>query len=104
METIICTTCGVEQINPQRETCPICLEERQYVNPTGQTWTTLDAMQTLGTYQNVISDDGAGVYAIQTTPAFGIGQTAYLVQGNRSTCYGTALHILILQRKSNLTN
>ena len=81
METIICTTCGVEQINPQRETCPICLEERQYVNPTGQTWTTLAAMQTSGTYQNVISDDGAGVYAIQTTPAFGIGQTAYLVQG-----------------------
>lgn len=81
METIICTTCGVEQINPQRETCPICLEERQYVNPTGQTWTTLAAMQTSGTYQNVISDDGAGVYAIQTTPAFGIGQTAYLIQG-----------------------
>ena len=43
MPAFICTTCGTQY--PESEAppanCTICQEERQYVNPLGQSWTTL---------------------------------------------------------------
>ena len=47
MSAFICTTCGTQY--PESEAppvnCTICQEERQYVNPLGQSWTTLPAMR-----------------------------------------------------------
>src|SRR5262249_45833791 len=47
MPAFICTTCGTQY--PEQPTppagCAICLEPRQYVNPLGQSWTTLEAMR-----------------------------------------------------------
>ena len=46
MESAICVTCGTQypasEAPPER--CPICEDDRQYVNPDGQQWTTLGAI------------------------------------------------------------
>ncbi|MCA0992263.1 MBL fold metallo-hydrolase [Guptibacillus hwajinpoensis] len=83
MKRPICITCGTQycdmEVDP--ETCPICKEERQYVNPDGQEWTTLIDMQKKQ-FQNQIIEEEKGLYSITTAPTFAIGQTAYLVRSN----------------------
>ncbi|MDN7245650.1 hypothetical protein [Planococcus shenhongbingii] len=83
MKNFICTTCGVqvESAMAAPEKCLICSEERQYVSSTGQTWTTLEEMIQSGNFKNTISPEEQGLYSVSTSPSFGIGQTAYLVQG-----------------------
>ncbi|MEQ2527963.1 hypothetical protein EKG37_18885 [Robertmurraya yapensis] len=77
----ICATCGVqyEGSTESPEQCTICNEERQYVNPNGQSWTTLGEMSKNG-YKNNLNLEETGLYSLKTTPDFGIGQTAYIVQ------------------------
>ncbi|MGP4080755.1 MBL fold metallo-hydrolase [Pseudalkalibacillus sp. R45] len=84
MMKYICTTCGVQypESDHAPENCSICQEERQYVNPTGQEWTTLQSMVESGAYRNEIKQEEENLYSITTTPSFGIGQTAYLVRQN----------------------
>lgn len=82
MYNYICVTCGVQYTSLVEvpEQCTICTEERQYVNPNGQSWTTLEKMIKDGTYKNTINLEETGLYSIKTTPDFGIGQTAYFIQ------------------------
>ncbi|MCP3741953.1 MBL fold metallo-hydrolase [Rossellomorea sp. BNER] len=84
MKHYICTTCGVQyhQSEEAPSNCTICNEERQYVNPKGQTWTTLEEMRQGHNYKNEINREEDGLYSIKMVPKFAIGQTAYLVQGN----------------------
>ena len=80
MPNYICVTCGnqhAESSEPPAH-CLICEDERQYVNPKGQTWTTLDEMK--GVHHNVITPLEPGLTEIVTEPKFGIGQRALLVQ------------------------
>ncbi|MBU8918641.1 hypothetical protein BGM25_21595 [Bacillus sp. FJAT-29953] len=81
MKNYICETCGVqyESSMEEPEQCTICNEERQYVNPNGQSWTTLEKMVNEG-YQNRFTLEEEGLFSITTIPKFGIGQTAYLVK------------------------
>jgi glyoxylase-like metal-dependent hydrolase (beta-lactamase superfamily II) len=83
MGNYICETCGVQyglSVDvPER--CVICAEERQYINPKGQSWTTLEEMIREARFENTFNNDERGIYNIHTTPDFAIGQTAYLVQG-----------------------
>lgn len=75
----ICTTCGVQyqaSVAPP-ERCLVCEDERQYVNPQGQTWTDQQALRQ--DHRNNISQVAAGLYQVTTEPAFGIGQRAFLV-------------------------
>src|SRR5262249_44805690 len=58
--------------------CVICEEERQYVPPRGQTWTTLQALQQ--THTNTFREYEKGIIGIGSTPAFAIGQRALLVR------------------------
>lgn len=83
MKNFICTTCGVqmEKTATEPEMCTICNEERQYVSPEGQVWTTLEEMIQSANYKNDIVPEEEGLFNISTSPGFGIGQTAYLVQG-----------------------
>ncbi|GIN21795.1 hypothetical protein J1TS3_29290 [Siminovitchia fordii] len=53
------------------------------MNPNGQDWTTLDDMRASGIYQNEIVRMEEGLYRITTVPEFGIGQSAFVVQGDR---------------------
>lgn len=82
MPKFICETCGVQYSNSETppDECIICNEERQYVNPSGQTWTTLEEMQASDSYENEISEIADNLFMIQTKPAYAIGQTAYLIQ------------------------
>ncbi|XKE94541.1 hypothetical protein LG326_15435 [Metaplanococcus flavidus] len=83
MKNFICTTCGgqAEKSATEPDTCTICNEERQYVSPNGQAWTTLEEMIQAEKYKNEIVPEEAGLYTVSTSPSFAIGQTAYLVQG-----------------------
>lgn len=80
MEDFICTTCGAQyppsEHPPAR--CVICEDDRQYVNPRGQQWTTLARMQ--GDYHNRFEELEPGLTAIRTEPKFAIGERGLLVQ------------------------
>lgn len=84
MNSYICKTCGVQY--PKSEvppsSCPICTDERQYIGPDGQEWTTLDEMGEVNEYKNQILQEEDNLYSITTNPKFAIGQTAYLVRDN----------------------
>lgn len=75
----VCVTCGTQHAPSPKPPagCAICLDERQYVGPNGQEWTTLRQMQ--GRYKNVIKREEPGLYSINTEPKFGIGQRAFLL-------------------------
>jgi glyoxylase-like metal-dependent hydrolase (beta-lactamase superfamily II) len=47
MPFFLCTTCGTQfpESDAAPEACPICQDERQYVPPEGQRWTTLEELR-----------------------------------------------------------
>jgi glyoxylase-like metal-dependent hydrolase (beta-lactamase superfamily II) len=79
MTPFICTACGTQyepsEVPPAQ--CPICEDERQYINPGGQAWTTLEKNRLQ--FKNVFEKIHDGLYAIYSTPSFSIGQRAHLV-------------------------
>jgi hypothetical protein len=80
MRNYICITCGhqfAECEEPPSE-CPICVDDRQFVSPRGQSWTTLDELAM--DHHNVLRPLETGLIAIGTEPRFAIGQRALLVQ------------------------
>ena len=80
MPAFICTTCGTQYppANAPRGGCMICQEERQYVNPLGQSWTTLEQMRR--THRNAFGQHEPGLIGIGTVPGFAIAQRALLVK------------------------
>ena len=83
--THLCVTCGTQFLPADHppQHCPICQDERQFVGPQGQQWTTLDKLQK--SHRNTIYQEAEGIWGILTVPQFGIGQRALLVstsQGN----------------------
>lgn len=79
MPSYICTTCGVgyapSEAPPQR--CEICADERQYVSPRGQAWTTLGELKQ--DHANDIRELGPGLWGIGATPQIAIGQRALFI-------------------------
>jgi hypothetical protein len=80
MPSFLCTACGTQY--PQSEKppaqCVICEEERQYVPPGGQGWTTLEKLRV--SHRNSFHQYEPGITGIGTEPGFGIGQRAILLQ------------------------
>jgi hypothetical protein len=79
MPAYICTACGTqypESAAPPKE-CVICEEERQYVPPTGQSWTTLEGLR--ARHFNSFRQHEQGLIGIGTQPNFAIGQRALLL-------------------------
>jgi hypothetical protein len=74
----ICLTCGV-QYSSQRQDCPVCDDERQYVGWNGQRWTTLKELRSAG-HRGRVAEEGPGVIGVGTDPPFAIGQRALLVR------------------------
>jgi len=76
----ICTTCGAQFADaaapPDR--CPVCEDERQFVNWEGQGWTTLDRLRV--THRVAWKREAPGLEGIGIEPAFAIGQRALLVR------------------------
>jgi hypothetical protein len=85
MDAFICTACGMQYPPSEKPPaqCTICEEERQYVPPTGQSWTTLKSLGVR--HFNAYRQYELGVIGIGTQPTFAIGQRALLIctpQGN----------------------
>ncbi len=83
MPAFICVTCGT-QYPPSGAPpahCPICDDERQYLRPSGQEWTTLAEMH--GPYFNGWRRHEADLFGIGTLPGFAIAQRALLVRTPR---------------------
>jgi hypothetical protein len=80
MPSCICVTCGTQfpADETEPESCPICEDERQYVPPGGQKWTTLEDLRR--EYHTVIKQQEPGLTGIGVHPAFAIDQRALLVQ------------------------
>lgn len=81
MTAWICATCGVQHADTALppEVCAICADERQYVPPSGQRWTSLDELAAAG-YRSDLRELEPGLLGIGVDPQFGIGQRALLVQ------------------------
>lgn len=85
MPNFICTTCGTQfaESDQPPAACPICLDPRQYLKPTGQNWTTLDRLRL--TNRNSIRYKEPGLIGIGIDPPFAINQRALFLrtgQGN----------------------
>lgn len=81
LTAFICATCGVQQApteGPPAD-CPICLDERQYLPPGGQRWTTLQELASRG-HRIEVREQEPGLTGIGADPKVGIGQRALLVE------------------------
>ena len=80
MTICICTACGIEHANTARPPvrCAICSDDRQYVPPAGQQWTSLTEMA--GQHRGSFTELEPDLYALRVTPSFAIGQRGLLVR------------------------
>lgn len=95
METpYICVQCGVQfaESDEPPSNCAICEDERQYVNPKGQTWTTFEELR--ASRSNVFTETEPGLTSIQTKPHFGIGQRAFLVESEHGNVLWDCLSLV----------
>ena len=79
-ENAVCVTCGTQYAEaeaPPAE-CRICTDERQYVPPEGQRWTTLAELRR--EHRPELRELEPGLLGIGMEPSFAIGQRALLVQ------------------------
>ena len=79
MPAFICTACGT-QYPPsaaQPAQCPVCEDERQFIPPEGQSWTTLERLRI--SHHNGFRQYEPGLIGIGTHPKFAIGQRALLL-------------------------
>jgi glyoxylase-like metal-dependent hydrolase (beta-lactamase superfamily II) len=77
----ICVACGLEHtgsVEPP-DHCAVCVDERQYVPPGGQRWTTSKRQEAGGTVLTVDNVE-PGLFRLTVTPAVGIGHQSLLVQ------------------------
>jgi hypothetical protein len=83
MPAFICSACGTQY--PPGKTppahCLLCEEERQFIPPEGQSWTTLERLRV--SHLNAFRQYEPGIIGIGTQPKFAIGQRALLVQTPR---------------------
>ena len=76
----ICALCGIEHADTVEppNTCVICSDERQYLLPEGQRWTTITEIRNerTATFEELEPD----LYGINVTPKIGIGQRPLLIR------------------------
>jgi glyoxylase-like metal-dependent hydrolase (beta-lactamase superfamily II) len=86
MGTWVCATCGNHFPDPRPEACAVCADERQWVPPSGQRWTTLAELAAAG-HRSDIRTVEPGLTGIGADPQVAIGQRSLLV----STAEGNLL-------------
>ena len=79
MPAFICTACGTQYppSDAPPAQCPVCEDERQYIPPEGQSWTTLERLRI--SHHNGFRQYEPGLTGIGTQPKFAIGQRALLL-------------------------
>lgn len=80
MPVFLCSACGTSfpPAPAPPAACPICQDERQFVPPSGQSWTTRDALAQ--GHRNAWRALEPDLLAIETVPKFAIGQRALLLR------------------------
>ncbi|KAJ9297493.1 hypothetical protein DTO271G3_4268 [Paecilomyces variotii] len=80
LDLLVCSTCGTQHSARSLSSCKICDDPRQYLPPTGQSWTTLRTLQQSKQYHNefVMDKNHSGLISIYTVPKVAIGQRAIL--------------------------
>src|SRR3569833_3018333 len=80
MPAFICVACGTQYAPSAAPpvACPACIDERQFVPVSGQSWTTLERLGSA--HNNKFRRLAPHLMTIETTPAFGIGQRAILAR------------------------
>lgn len=76
----VCVACGIEHaesVEPPAQ-CAICEDDRQYVPPDGQRWTTHERLRSEHTAR--VDEIEPDLYAIEVTPRVGIGHRPLLVR------------------------
>jgi glyoxylase-like metal-dependent hydrolase (beta-lactamase superfamily II) len=88
MPVWICRACAVEHPDTSEPPvlCRICSDERQFVPPGGQAWTTLEELATAGTTLSVTEIE-PDLFGVTAHPAVGIGQRMHVIR----TAMGTVL-------------
>ena len=90
----VCIECGTQYAKTERPpiACSICADERQFVNPQGQQWTTHGRLKR--THRNTVHSQGPGVTGIGVEPRVGIdsahcwyGELTEMCCGTVSRCW-----------------
>jgi hypothetical protein len=76
--TFVCVTCGNHFPEPRPEVCVVCADERQWLPPGGQRWTTLAELAAAGHTSDIRAVE-PGLTGIGVAPPFAIGQRSLLV-------------------------
>ena len=94
MPAFICITCGTQFAPSVKapERCPICDEDRQYVPPSGQAWTTHDALER--SHFNCFRQHEKDLIGIGTVPMFAIGQRALLLATDKGNVLWDCISLL----------
>ncbi|MBA8825642.1 hypothetical protein FHX42_003008 [Saccharopolyspora lacisalsi] len=81
MPVWICATCGnhYPETGKPPDNCVICADERQWIPPTGQRWTTSEELASNG-YRSDVREVEPGLLGIGVEPSLGIGQRGLLVR------------------------
>lgn len=81
MAVWICAACGAEQTESAEppDTCRICVDDRQYVPPGGQAWTSSAELAARTSFS--IDELEPDLFGITVTPPVGIGQRSLLLHG-----------------------
>lgn len=80
MTSFYCATCAAQFAESEEPPprCPVCEDERQYVGPDGQRWTTLEELR--GSHRSDVREVETGLTGIGMKPSFAIGQRMLLVE------------------------
>ena len=80
MNPVICVTCGAQfaETAEPPPSCPVCADDRQYVGPEGQQWTTLGELRR--DHRNLVQPIEDGLTGFTTEPQVAIGQQAQLIE------------------------
>ena len=79
MSTWVCATCGNHFPDPRPDVCVVCADERQWLPPDGQRWTTLAELAAAGHRSDVRAVE-PGLTGIGADPPVAIGQRSLLVR------------------------
>ena len=78
MTTTVCVTCGNHYLEVPPELCVVCADERQWVPPDGQRWTTLATLAEAG-HRSDVREVEPGLTGIGASPPVAIGQRSLVV-------------------------
>lgn len=94
MHHYLCVTCGTQfGASPAPPlSCPVCEDERQYVNWKGQKW--ISPAELAETHSSTIRQLEPKLYGISTEPGFAIGQRALLVRSQEGNFLWDCLSLI----------